>query len=296
MPETLAICDGTWYHVINNSLRNNGGEMSRKAGIKRILFLTAVIVLTAMMLGCSCDLKKMLKDSFIRDEEEKVLKALSEYRDGKMRYLHFTIGSSFSENPDFSAFLESQALEMYENGEDDLLNAFLKQLEAQDIRISALQDLITNAFESSETLEDAIKTDERYKSLRYYNAGIVLNRKTGLLASYIETNGVNLITDTPGTGFYADKEDRYSSKKVGLDTSPLYDAVSDTYMGDFWHHLEYGVKLNHYYEETPYSKDSYYFRDHFLRFSPKAGECVYSGDYLFCFDPNGDMINFTKIG
>ena len=148
---------------------------------------------------------------------------------------------------------------------------------------------------ASDNLEDAFKIKETLKYLDYYNANLNINRDSTLIATYIESNGIEEITTTPGTGFYANEENHSSSHKVGLSNSPLYDDESITYHGDFMIRRKYGVKLNSYYEETSYSDTSCCFRDNYIDFSPDDGECIYSGDYLFCFASNGTLIDFAEI-
>ena len=184
---------------------------------------------------------------------------------------------------------------MLANEEYDLLNEFLSGLEDGNVFISEIQDDITKSFISAENLETAFEIKKKLQYLDYYNANLSFNRISAIVDSYIESNGVEEITTTPGTGFYANEEDRVYFNRVGLSTSPLYDAERITYCGDFRIEHKYGVELNSYYEETPYSYTSYYFRDNHIWFSPKDGECVYSGGYLFCFASDGALIHYAEI-
>ena len=56
-----------------------------------------------------------------------------------------------------------------------------------------------------------------------------------------------------------------------------------------------GRELNSNYEETSYSRNNYYFRDKHISFSPDDGECIWSGNYLFCFSDSGELIGFEGI-
>ncbi len=209
--------------------------------------------------------------------------------------IYYWFGTSAMEDPEFIDILATQVSEIVDNGEYDLLDALLRAMENQDAHISQIRDIITDSFGSVADLETALEIKEELKSLDYYNANVTLDRDSTIVASHIQANGTREISTTPGTGFYKDETDSSSSERVGLPTSPLYDAKSITYLGDFKIKREYGVRLNSYYEETSYSRTSYYFRDNHIDFSPNDGECVYSGDYLFCFGSDGSLIGFDKI-
>ena len=281
--------------------------MNRKTGMKRTFFFAVTVVLIVLMLGCSCNCNQMLRNRIIKDFKNEITEELSKYRNGEKNDLEFSFGAAAVEDQDFKDFLVTQASEMIENNETGLLFTYLKILERKKVYISDIQDLITNVYEHSETLEDAMKLNRMFGSFEYYNEGVKpLNRHSGILASYIETNGINPITDVPGTGYYADREDYYHKDVIGKteyeemtglsgSSLPLYDVVEDRYCGDFWLHSTYGVKLNQYYEETRYSTSTWRFRDVIMEFAPKEGECVYSGDYLFSFAENGDLIKYQKI-
>ena len=137
---------------------------------------------------------------------------------------------------------------------------------------------------------------DRLERLDSYSDDMRLNKGENPIASYIEEHGTEKISTASGTGFYADKEDSYSKKTIGISGSPLYDAEQITYKGDFKIEEQYGVELNSYYEETHYSRTYYYFRDQKISFSPDEKDIVYSGEYLFCFDSNGYLTNYCNIG
>lgn len=262
----------------------------KKKKIFIILGIIAVVVVAFLIYW-----KATEHDRYIKSEMNNVLQEISDYRSGESSYLYLWLDSSALEDPNFLGFLVEQASNMIENDEYRLLDEFLGQLEGHDVYISEIRDTVTNSFESVDNLEDAFKIKETLKYLDYYNANLNINRDSTLIATYIESNGIEEITTTPGTGFYANEENRSSSHKVGLSNSPLYDDESITYHGDFMIRRKHGVKLNSYYEETSYSDTSGCFRDNYIDFSPDDGECIYSGDYLFCFASNGTLIDFAEI-
>lgn len=260
---------------------------------KKILVIIGVIAV--LVVAFLIYWKATEHDRYIRNEMDDVLEEISDYRSGEDTYFSIWIGSSALEDQTFVDFLSTQASDMIANGEYGLLDEFLGELEYSDAYIREIRDNITASFESVDNLEDAFKIKKELAYLDYYNANLNFNRSSPLIASYIESNGIEEITTTPGTGFYANEEDSSSSHTVGLPTSPLYDAESTTYKGDFAIEREYGVKLNSYYEETSYSRTYCRFRGVGIGFSPDDGECIYSGDYLFCFASNGSLIDYAEI-
>ena len=134
-----------------------------------------------------------------------------------------------------------------------------------------------------------------------------------------EYNGINSITLTPGKGYYADRKDYSYSHDVGIEGTPLYDAGSVVYMGDFMIEDKWGVHLNKYYEETEYRSKTIYFRDYPINFdwyntagtgaaAPQFPETdiilekfinndklVWSGDYLFLFSDDGVLIDWCEL-
>lgn len=255
---------------------------------------------------------------------------ISNYRSPRSSF-YFEIPESLRGNAKFEKFLLTQAQEMCQNNEWAMLSGFLVHImyedyqttaiskalsdrflpeycQARDLRniselLSILKDLdytspsnaemITDYFSSAETLEEALEIKDRLEPHGY---SLPLNRNSDLIASYIEANGTNPVTKKPRRGYYADKKDGSSKHTIGLPNSPIYDAKSYTYKGDFKIVKEWGVELNIWYEETSYSrKDKYYFRDQQINFSPDDGDCVWSGDYLFCFSDNGDLIAYDTV-
>lgn len=223
-----------------------------------------------------------------------VLEEISDYHNGDF-HISLYFGDSALEDPEFISFLSAQIAKMFENGEYSLLKKFLSEMEHDDTKISEILDVVTKQYESVTNLDVALQIKSELELLEYYNANLKLIRSSGLVVSYIDANGIEEITTTPGTGFYANEKDTSYRDTVGVSGSPLYDAERTTYRGDFAIKTEYGVELNSQYKETSYSFSYYYFRDHGIPFSPDDGECIYSGDYLFCFASNGTLIGYRMI-
>jgi hypothetical protein len=116
-----------------------------------------------------------------------------------------------------------------------------------------------------------------------------------VVAEYINANGTRSFTTVPGEGYYAEYEDTHSKDVIGLPNSPLYDSNSTTYFGDFKCRSWEGVRLNEYFQEVSYGGTAYSFRENAIHFDPTLGECVWSGEYLFCFDKNGAVIGYERI-
>lgn len=260
---------------------------------KKIFIIIGVIA--ALIIAFLIYWKATEYDRYVKKKTNDILETLSDYRSGEIRYFSMGGFSDALEDPTFIDFLSAQASDMIDNEEYYLLYDFLGELENADAYISEIQDDVTNSFESADDLEEAFRIKEVLEHLDYYNTNLNFNRDSTLVATYIESNGIKEITTTPGTGFYANEKDSSSKHTVGLSNSPLYDACVTTYRGDFKIRLEFGVTLNSFYEETSYSDTSYYFRDNYISFSPDDGECVYSGDYLFCFASNGMLIGYEQL-
>ncbi len=198
------------------------------------------------------------------------------------------------DDPIFIDFLSAQVKDMFENGEYTFIPWLFKELARENIKNSELRSVLIDSFQNLKDLEAAFEMVWRFDNVEYYRYKIKLTRDSTPIVSYIESNGTEKITTTPGKGYYADEEDRDYFQRVGLSTSPLYKASKTTYLGDFKKVYAYGRKLNSYYEETSYSETTYYFRGIEIDFTPNDGEFVLSGDYLFCFYPNGTF-DYTRI-
>lgn len=266
--------------------------MSRKT--KKTLIII-VSVLAAIALSFAIYWKATENDRYIQRRIDELREEISAYRSGESYNFSCWIPSSVTVEPTYIDFLSTQVSEMIDNAEYRLLYKFLANLERRHAYISEIKNDVTNLFNGVGDIEVAIEIKDQLEFLDYYNTDLDLKRDSSIITAYIETNGIEEITTTPGTGYYADETDRSSRKRVGLSTSPLYDAESVTYMGDFEITHKYGVRLNTYYEESSYSSTICRFRDNHISFSPYDGECIYSGEYLFCFSKDGTLIGADKI-
>lgn len=255
-----------------------------------ILSVIAALVVAFLIYWKATEHNRYIKGQIAYVKEE-----ISAYRNGEQTDLYFFTSSAPVEDPTYLDFLLTQVTEFIDNEEYRLLAKFLHRLEFSDSYIQEIREVITNSFNNADNLKTIWVMKEELKYLDYYNVEISLSRDSAPITSYIELNGIEEITTTPGTGYYANETDYSSKNVVGLPTSPLYDAESVTYMGDFEITHQYGVKLNSYYEETSYSTTLYAFRGNLISFSPNNGDCIYSGEYLFCFSKDGELIVFEKI-
>lgn len=206
---------------------------------------------------------------------------------------------------------ETLVQKLCKNGEWGELYSFLRELEWDDQQYSYLTNAVTDAFMDSGTPEAALEMLDELSWLEYYNSQMILTRDSQVLASYINENGTQPITTTPGEGYYANEEDTSSRKTVGITGSSLYDAKSVTHFGDFKRVEEYGVELNRStYTERSYSDVYWYFRDCYVAMdsleelltfdfdsleNSLEGEFVLSGDYLFVFSFDGVLLDFCKL-
>lgn len=276
-------------------------KMKLKMIKKNILIVLGVIVmLVVAFLICW---KATEHDRYIEREKNKVLQEISR----PDIFFFLRIDSLALQDPNFIDFLVEQAYNMFENDEPnyDYIRWFLGSLEFSGAYINEIQDAFTNLSKRENIdLEDAFKLKEQFNDLHYYTIDLNFNRDSTLVAAYVEFNGIEKITTTPGTGFYADKENEYSRRTIGLPNSPLYEVREILYKGDFMVSKGHGRELklhtdagygNGYYEEEDYSYTHYAFRDNSIDFNFNDGECIYSGDYLFCFASDGALINYAKI-
>lgn len=206
------------------------------------------------------------------------------------------LGDELMNDEVFQEFLVTEIQKMYQNREFKMLNGFLKELEDEDIYSSLIVDTLNDCMSSSDDISSALEMIDRLHYLEYYNSALVLNKNTGVIAEYLSINGTNSISSTKGTGYYADEEDEESYERIGIAGSALHDSKEIIYNGDFKYVHEYGVYLNKTtYTEDRYSREYYYFRGTAIDFTPKTGECVWSGDYIFCFSENGTLLGCSKV-
>lgn len=260
---------------------------------KSVFIVIAIIVIVAIAFGIYW--KATEHDRFIKGKMNDILEDISDYRSGEDTSLSLWIYSETLEDQKFVDFLVSEVTQMCENDELGLLKNFLQELEYEDAYLSEVLNVVGDYFENADTLDSALKMKDILKYLDYYNSQFILNRNSGLISNYIDENGTEPISTIPGTGYYANAEDSSTHERVGIQGSPLYDATSITHYGDFRFRREYGVHLNSYYEETSYSHESWHFRDNYISFSPEDGDCVCSGDYLFCFSADGNLVGFCEL-
>ena len=169
-------------------------------------------------------------------------------------------------------YIMSTAIETYKELEntDDVLDFFAFFIECQD------------------WLELDMEQENLIRAVVAYDSQVI--------SSYFEKKGAEIVTTTPGEGYYADANSSYDFDRIGLDNSPLYTSNRVSYRGDFMCKEESGVKLNSFYEEQRYANSWFYFRDKEIDFFPgNKGKCIYSGDYLFWFGDNNELLEFKKF-
>lgn len=263
---------------------------------KKLKVTIMIIVIFTIGIGIyMMYMKVTAHDRYINREINKIKEQISDYRNGHGS-IRFYLSSNMLEDERVVSFLREQTQELCDANEYNVLRSYLNELEVDKYFDYEIQNIIIQNFEGKDSLDEALAMkNDLGDYLKFYNSGLVLNRDSGLIKAYIEKNGMNDISTTPGTGYYAKEEDRSTNHRVGLDTSPLYDAERITHIGDFKIKEKYGVELDSYYQEKHYSYTDYYFRDCHISFSPYDGECIYSGKYLFCFSKNGNMVDYCEI-
>ena len=260
---------------------------------KKIIIIGSVLLACVLVFGIFW--KATEHERFFRSEMKDITQQVEKYRNGERDYFLFMSFLDFvAEDPRMEEHICSLVKEMCENNEDKMLVDFLDEIENADYCNKAVDETLRANFGKTGDLEYILEAVERMNGkLDYY--GVSINKNEGFLAEYIKENGTKAFTTEPGKGYYAGMKNESSKHVVGLPTSPLHDSESITYMGDFMCKHSYGVRLNNYYEETPYSNYSYKFRDNGISFGPNDGEIVWSGDYLFCFTKIGVLKDFRKI-
>ena len=253
-------------------------------------------------------------DRELNQKIKKTQERISEFRENetnntyRSKFLPAYIFDEYHTDEKFIGFLCTELQTMCHNGEYALLGDFVYDIMIDnDIVNIEIIDTLVHCFENASSLEQAFgikntfePVGSRWSSDTFYywdkiQPRMILTRNTAVVAKYLETNQARSFTMVPGEGYYAEFEDTSSKDVVGLPDSPLYDSESLTYFGDFKCRSWHGVKLNEYYEEVSYGGSVYYFRDNAIHFDPTKGECVWSGEYLFCFDNDGTMIGYELI-
>ncbi len=262
---------------------------------KAIIIAVAVVLVAALAFLIYWNATEFDRE---RNREMKYIQEqFDEYREGKNPMLPVVFDDELINDAEFQEFLTMQVREMCENGEARLLNEFLSGVEHYRKYYVFLQDAVTEGFGYVKTIEDAFYIKEELRLLDYYNEGLKLTLQSPVIASHIEEHGTNDITVTPGEGYYANEKDSSWSKTL-VDGLPLFDAEEITYFGDFKCRHSYGVRLSALYQEENYSSTTYCFRDCYITFPSEQGECIWSeciwsGNYLFCFSSTGELVGFT---
>ncbi len=265
---------------------------NKKAKAILAIFVAVVVLVTGYLVF----MKVTEHDRFVKREMKEVVEELDKCRSKDSSFaLAHTWRSELLNDQKFIDFLTEQASGLMKNGDLRVLESFLYNLEFNNIKLDGISEVLKNEFDNAESIDAAYRIVDGLSILDYYNSVLILNRSSKVVAAYIEEHGTEQIYTEPGTGYDADEEDSSSFDRVGLDTSPLYDSESVIYAGDFKYDHSSGVKLDSNYNETYYSSTRIYFRNNYVQFSPDDGECVYSGNYLFCFAKNGDLIDFARI-
>ena len=217
--------------------------------------------------------------------------------------LSWFIPDDLMEDAEYQKFLVETVNELFDSKENRILYALLRAIE-YDTQYNSqergmyryLLDAVTNNFNAVTNPEDAIEILDELQTLEYFNSGLILSLDSDVISSYISENGTNSFITTPGKGFYANEEDSSSHKQIGITGSNLYEAESATYLGDFKISHSSGVRLNRStYKEESYSNETYAFRGNSISFNPSDGNCIWSGEYLFCFDSDGILLGFEKL-
>lgn len=299
----------TEKYTFSNHIKQGDWEMKEMKKLKKkmkiILIIILVLTIFITYLIATEDIRRMKTD--IKGIE----RAISQERisESDSAYFYSYVHTDL-EYPTFIDFLSTQVSELLDNGEYSILKKLLNTITihafySDEACIPEIKEVITIFFNNTDDLEVALEIQSVLESEGYYNSDLILKRNSVAIMSYIEANGTEKITTTPGKGFYANKTNESSNHRVGISGSPLYDATKTTYKGDFELIHRYGVKLtklDNNYHEISYSETKYYFRDNSIDFSVEDDEfsfddCefIYSGDYLFCFSKNGTLIGLAKI-
>ena len=255
-----------------------------------------------MLIVFACSVGSISNSKEYRQEVKDLKHEIDQCRKSGSYWLfgNYSIDYHVKDEPKFHEFLTEQAQEMLENGELELFSYYIKMLEVNNAsyrNLEGINNAIQERFSAPDSLNDAFLLFRYFelREVKYYNKQLILSQNTGCLAAYIEANGTKEFTVTPGEGFYANEENYATKDIIGNPDSPLYAAVSVTHHGDFKLEVEHGVQLNSFYQEEAYSREKYYFLGERVPFGPRDGQIVWSGDYLFCFDTEGNMKDYHRF-
>lgn len=239
------------------------------------------------------------KPSRERNEQIKeIQQEISDYRNNSSEWIMFYISNDVARDSKFLEYIKGCIHEICVNKEFELLNKLLNELVDSSIDEGYLNAIIQEEIDNMAMLEDVYEMYKVVTEYISYEEECELkmpSRDSKAVSSYIEKNGTEEIEIRPGYGYYAKESDSSSTKRMGLSDSPLYSSRKSEYFGDFEYVHKEGVELDRYYSENKYSYDRYYFRGKEIDFKHTFGECVLSGDYLFCFDTDGETIGCAKI-
>lgn len=306
---------------IQVGLKPTNTENRKKSFLIRNIIIISSIVLIGILVfliywGATSETRK--RNNVIED----IQNIISSYRESNDSYksMYLYISNEYAEDDVIIDFLCSEIQKMCTNKEYELLHDFVDCIILDNyIQNDEILTTLIDCFNSSSTIEDALSLrdqfdkEEGYKgsyyskdktqAYEYWNTiqdKMPLSKNASPISTYIEHNSTQLVTATPGEGFYAEYENEYHREIIGIEGSPLYDAKSKTYFGDFMQKREYGVELDSYYQERKYDRSDFYFRGYHISFSPTSFlelncEFVWSGDYLFCFSYNGTLLAYDYI-
>ena len=187
--------------------------------------------------------------------------------------------------------IEEKAIEIVKEikSEPEKFIFFLNELEDKEFTKQSIQNEINKL---SLSFEEKISL-QLSANLWYYQLPEITKSE---VMAYVKQKGSKELHLKSGEGgFYDGEEDTSSRKTVGIKGSPLYDAKSTSYFGDFKCERKYGVKLNSYYQEQSYSYTDYYFKNQLIEFDPRNYDCYYVGKYLFAVGSSDIHVYDTKI-
>lgn len=292
-------------------------ELTKPKIIVAIVCIAVILLIIGGMVNKKPDTKP------ISYEEEKALKVAEAIAETKSKtqtfidncrsgvetgWLHIDyidIGWIGRNNPKMEEFVIKTIDTLYDNGEIDILNRCISGIDSLgDFFNENIYDYLQNKMNNPLHPEYAV---ELIYALDYFDyKNLEISKDSAFILTYIDDQGMNPISTTPGTGYYADKENESKHETIGISGSPLYSDFSIIYMGDFKKEIRSGVTLDYSdYQEKSYYDTTCYFNDCMLS-DPRASfdsdynmesyDYIWSGNYLFVFDSfDGELVQLIKV-
>lgn len=255
---------------------------------KKKILISIICIIVLLLCLIPVIISNIKKANETKEEKENIFKAMECWAKGEEYYGDCLKDWEYSRHTEF---IEENAIKIVKEIKSNpkKLSFFLKKLEDKNFEKQGIQNEINKL-----TLDFEEKISLHYSTyLWFYQLPKITKAE---VETYIKQNeNRKLYLKSDEGGFYDGNKDTHNRNTVGIEGSPLYDAKSTTYFGDFKCVLEYGVKLNSTYHEQSYSHSFYYFKDQIIGFNPLIYDCYHVGKYLFAIGDYDIHVHDTEL-